>query len=94
MRSSAVFCVSGCWSDRTYFVLYRSIDERTLVYFADNPFHVLKAYVDSQEGLDRAGGFAVQVCYSPEPEDDDIHADGRVSETYSFARLMATFTTS
>ncbi|OAX41899.1 Maf Ham1 [Rhizopogon vinicolor AM-OR11-026] len=38
----------------------KSIDERTLVYFADNPLHVLKAYVDSLEGLDRAGGFAVQ----------------------------------
>ncbi|KAG1735354.1 Maf Ham1 [Suillus paluster] len=38
----------------------KSIDERTLVYFADNPKHVLKAYVDSEEGLDRAGGFAVQ----------------------------------
>ncbi|KAJ8592874.1 Maf Ham1 [Rhizopogon salebrosus TDB-379] len=36
------------------------IDERTLVYFADNSLHVLKAYADSQEGLDRAGGFAVQ----------------------------------
>ncbi|OJA08276.1 hypothetical protein AZE42_03782 [Rhizopogon vesiculosus] len=38
----------------------KSIDERTLVYFADNQLHVLKAYVDGQEGLDRAGGFAVQ----------------------------------
>ncbi|KAG1736295.1 Maf Ham1 [Suillus lakei] len=38
----------------------KSIDERTLVYFGDNPDHVLKAYVDSEEGLDRAGGFAVQ----------------------------------
>jgi len=38
----------------------KSIDERTLVYFADNPLHVLKAYVDSLEGLDRAGGFAIQ----------------------------------
>ncbi|KAG0705776.1 Maf Ham1 [Suillus ampliporus] len=38
----------------------KSIDERTLVYFADNPEHVLKAYVDSEEGIDRAGGFAVQ----------------------------------
>lgn len=38
----------------------KSIDERTLVFFGDNPGHVLKAYVDSEEGLDRAGGFAVQ----------------------------------
>ncbi|KAG2115005.1 Maf Ham1 [Suillus clintonianus] len=38
----------------------KSIDERTLVYFGDNEDHVLKAYVDSEEGLDRAGGFAVQ----------------------------------
>ncbi|KAH9838732.1 Maf/Ham1 [Rhodofomes roseus] len=38
----------------------KSIDERTLVYFADNPKELLEAYVDSGEGLDRAGGFAVQ----------------------------------
>ncbi|OCH89585.1 Maf/Ham1 protein [Obba rivulosa] len=38
----------------------KSIDERTLVYFADSPRHVLEAYVASGEGLDRAGGFAVQ----------------------------------
>ncbi|KIK05911.1 hypothetical protein K443DRAFT_90333 [Laccaria amethystina LaAM-08-1] len=38
----------------------KSIDERTLVYFADNPQHVVKAYVDSEEGIDRAGGFAIQ----------------------------------
>ncbi|KAG1822084.1 Maf Ham1 [Suillus variegatus] len=38
----------------------KSIDERTLVFFGDNPDHLLKAYVDSEEGLDRAGGFAVQ----------------------------------
>ncbi|KAJ4488344.1 Maf/Ham1 [Lentinula aciculospora] len=38
----------------------RSIDERSLVYFADNPQHIIKAYVDSGEGMDRAGGFAIQ----------------------------------
>ncbi|KAF9267513.1 Maf-like protein [Marasmius fiardii PR-910] len=38
----------------------RSIDERSLVYFADNPQHLLKAYVDCGEGVDRAGGFAIQ----------------------------------
>ncbi|KAH7911533.1 Maf Ham1 [Hygrophoropsis aurantiaca] len=38
----------------------KSLDERTLVYFADNPLEVLQAYVNSGEGLDRAGGFAVQ----------------------------------
>ncbi|KAG2064971.1 Maf Ham1 [Suillus decipiens] len=38
----------------------KSIDERTLVFFGDNPDHVLQAYVDSEEGIDRAGGFAVQ----------------------------------
>ncbi|EIN03926.1 Maf/Ham1 [Punctularia strigosozonata HHB-11173 SS5] len=38
----------------------KSIDERSLVYFSDSPQHVLKAYVDSGEGLDRAGGFAIQ----------------------------------
>ncbi|KAG7088531.1 hypothetical protein E1B28_012514 [Marasmius oreades] len=38
----------------------RSIDERSLVYFADNPQHLLKAYADCGEGVDRAGGFAIQ----------------------------------
>ncbi|EJD06812.1 Maf-like protein [Fomitiporia mediterranea MF3/22] len=38
----------------------KSIDERTIVHFADSPTHVLEAYADSGEGLDRAGGFAVQ----------------------------------
>ncbi|KIL58294.1 hypothetical protein M378DRAFT_1026250 [Amanita muscaria Koide BX008] len=38
----------------------RSLDERTLVYFADNPKHLLEAYAKSGEGLDRAGGFAIQ----------------------------------
>ncbi|KAJ3485406.1 hypothetical protein NLI96_g4979 [Meripilus lineatus] len=38
----------------------KSIEERTLVYFADNPDHLLEAYADSAEGIDRAGGFAVQ----------------------------------
>ncbi|KAF9444612.1 Maf/Ham1 [Macrolepiota fuliginosa MF-IS2] len=38
----------------------KSIDERTLVYFADNPKHIVQAYVESGEGVDRAGGFAIQ----------------------------------
>jgi len=38
----------------------KSLDERTIVQFSNNPDHLLKAYVDSREGLDRAGGFAVQ----------------------------------
>jgi len=38
----------------------RSIEERTLVHFSDNPKHVIEAYVESQEGIDRAGGFAIQ----------------------------------
>lgn len=41
---------------------YRSFDERSLVHFAENPLHLLKAYAENGEGLDRAGGFAVQVC--------------------------------
>jgi septum formation protein len=40
---------------------FRSIDERTLVRFADSPVRLLEAYVDSGEGVDRAGGFAIQV---------------------------------
>jgi len=38
----------------------KTLDERTQVYFADNPPHLLEAYVDGGEGLDRAGGFAIQ----------------------------------
>ncbi|KAF8982758.1 inosine triphosphate pyrophosphatase-like protein [Cyathus striatus] len=38
----------------------KSIDERTLVYFADNPRHIVEAYAKSGEGIDRAGGFAIQ----------------------------------
>ena len=45
----------------THCALRRSIDERTLVHFADHEQSVIKAYVDSGEGLDRAGGFAIQV---------------------------------
>ncbi len=47
----------------TDFRFFRSIDERTLVYFADNPKHVVEAYVESGEGIDRAGGFAIQVRF-------------------------------
>ncbi|KAG8813843.1 hypothetical protein FRC19_002155 [Serendipita sp. 401] len=38
----------------------QSIEERTTVHFNDNSERKLKAYVDSGEGLDRAGGFAIQ----------------------------------
>ncbi|KAI6044847.1 Maf Ham1 [Pisolithus marmoratus] len=38
----------------------REFDERSLVYFAENPRHILEAYVENGEGADRAGGFAVQ----------------------------------
>jgi hypothetical protein len=41
--------------------MYSSLEERSLVYFPDNAPSLLRAYVDSGEGLDRAGGFAVQV---------------------------------
>jgi len=36
------------------------MDDRTLVYFSDNPRHILEAYAESGEGIDRAGGFAAQ----------------------------------
>lgn len=36
------------------------MDDRTIVAFYDSPLPVLEAYVDSREGLDRAGGFALQ----------------------------------
>lgn len=42
----------------------RSIDERSLVYFADNSKDLIEAYVESGEGIDRAGGFAIQVHFS------------------------------
>ncbi|KAF9045753.1 Maf-like protein [Hymenopellis radicata] len=38
----------------------KNIDERSLVYFADNPKHVVEAYAENGEGIDRAGGFAIQ----------------------------------
>ncbi|KAF5341682.1 hypothetical protein D9611_001197 [Ephemerocybe angulata] len=38
----------------------QSIDERSLVYFADCKKELVEAYVESGEGIDRAGGFAVQ----------------------------------
>jgi len=37
------------------------MEERTLVHFSENPVHILEAYADSGEGVDRAGGFAIQV---------------------------------
>jgi len=38
----------------------KSIDERAVVYFAQNSVRILEAYADSGEGVDRAGGFAIQ----------------------------------
>ncbi|KAJ7366848.1 inosine triphosphate pyrophosphatase-like protein [Mycena albidolilacea] len=38
----------------------KSIDERSLVYFADNSRELIEAYVESGEGLSVAGGFAIQ----------------------------------
>ncbi|EJD41891.1 Maf/Ham1 [Auricularia subglabra TFB-10046 SS5] len=38
----------------------KSMEERTLVHFAENPVALLQAYADSGEGADRAGGFAIQ----------------------------------
>ncbi|KAI0750164.1 Maf/Ham1 [Daedaleopsis nitida] len=38
----------------------KSIEERTLVHFAQNEKSLLKAYVENGEGFDRAGGFAIQ----------------------------------
>ncbi|KAF8604601.1 Maf-like protein [Ceratobasidium sp. AG-I] len=38
----------------------KSMDDRTIVAFYDSPLSTLEAYVDSGEGLDRAGGFALQ----------------------------------
>ncbi|KAH7099027.1 Maf/Ham1 [Auriculariales sp. MPI-PUGE-AT-0066] len=38
----------------------KSMEERTLVHFANNSKELIEAYVQSGEGIDRAGGFAVQ----------------------------------
>ncbi|KAH8824128.1 Maf/Ham1 [Flagelloscypha sp. PMI_526] len=38
----------------------KAIDERTLVHFADNEPSLIHAYVENGEGIDRAGGFAIQ----------------------------------
>ena len=37
-----------------------TIVEQTEVRFADTPHEILRAYVECGEGLDRAGGFAIQ----------------------------------
>ena len=39
------------------------------MHFIDNPVYLLEAYADSGEGLDRAGGFAIQVCLLPHISD-------------------------
>jgi len=38
----------------------KSVDERSLVYFSDSPRYLLEAYAENGEGIDRAGGFAIQ----------------------------------
>ncbi|KAK0549697.1 hypothetical protein OC846_001626 [Tilletia horrida] len=38
----------------------KSLSEKTAVHFADNELSLLQAYVQHGEGLDRAGGFAIQ----------------------------------
>ncbi|QRV74947.1 N-acetylserotonin O-methyltransferase-like protein [Ceratobasidium sp. AG-Ba] len=38
----------------------KSMDDRTTLTFHDSPLPNLEAYVDSGEGIDRAGGFALQ----------------------------------
>lgn len=38
----------------------RTLVEQTRVHFADIPAALLEAYVESGEGIDRAGGFAIQ----------------------------------
>ena len=55
------FCLSFL-VDIDPILLYRSIDERTLVYFADNPRHILEADIESGEGIDRVG-----FCRHPSP---------------------------
>jgi len=49
------------------------MDDRTLVTFSDNPPSLLNAYADNGEGIDRAGGFAVQVR---ETNGDEIRTKG------------------
>ena len=45
------------------------------MYFADNPQHIISAYVDSEEGIDRAGGFAIQVRRSSVISATDVKSD-------------------
>ncbi|KAK1920810.1 inosine triphosphate pyrophosphatase-like protein [Papiliotrema laurentii] len=37
-----------------------SLSNSTIIHFFDNPKEFIDAYVESEEGLDRAGGFAIQ----------------------------------
>lgn len=39
----------------------QSISVSTIVHFFDYPKNVIQAYIDNGEGIDRAGGFAIQV---------------------------------
>lgn len=55
-----IFSRGQCSFYNSYYSLIRSIDERTLVFFCENSPELLKAYVESGEGIDRAGGFAIQ----------------------------------
>ena len=60
-HSLTIKSVSVCLSflvDIDRILLYRSIDERTLVYFADNPRHIIEADIESGEGTSIASGFA------------------------------------
>lgn len=41
----------------------QSISVSTIVHFFDYPKSVIKAYIDNGEGIDRAGGFAIQVSF-------------------------------
>lgn len=45
------------------------------MYFADNPQHIINAYVDSEEGIDRAGGFAIQVRRNSVISATDVESD-------------------
>lgn len=67
----------------------RSLCERTVVRFADNPYYLLKAYVDSNEGIDRAGGFAIQVSSRPPLTSLSV---GKITDKTCFPRPFAVCT--
>ncbi|GAA97741.1 uncharacterized protein L969DRAFT_97445 [Mixia osmundae IAM 14324] len=56
--ATGIVLVIPCLTSPGYVI--KTLLETTTVEFAENPTEVLQAYVNSEEGLDRAGGYAIQ----------------------------------